>query len=378
MALLKNKWIIGIVGFVLLVTIVKFGCKKDTTLKVVVEKTLTRTIVESVDETGKIYPTNEMKISVDAGALIKEIYVHDGDTVAKGQAIAEIEVDGTTMTPGKAASNPMANLQKVMQGGVMNPAAVAQAMQQSQQPATTPTITRTTKTKTIYAPMSGVIQGLFAKKGERLLNTEIAKVITENDWEVQAEIGEVDIVKIKEGNEVDIKIDALPNKDLKGIVSRIANANATMGANIMGGGNDATNYKVFIKINKASMDSVFNKKSNYTLRSGMNATIKIATQQKVDVITIPIKAVTTRYQNEEKNSSETKKAKSEIVVFVYNNGKVSKRIVETGIQDIEYIEILSGLKLGEQIVVEPYEAIEKTLANDMKVKQVTNEELFKK
>ncbi len=378
MALLKNKWIIGLLGFILLITIVKFGCKKDTTPKVVLEKVQTRTIIETVDETGKIYPTNEMKISVDAGALIKEIYVQDGDTVSKGQAIAEIETDGTTMVAGKAASNPMANLQKAMQGGMMNPATIAQAMQQNQQPATAPTVKRITKTTTIYAPMQGVIQGLYAKKGERLLNTELAKVITVNDWEVQADIGEVDIVKIKEGNGVVIKIDALPNKELKGMVYRIANSNANLTANVMGGGNDAANYKVFIKINKTSIDSLINKQTNYTLRTGMNASIKIETLQKNNVLSIPIKAVTTRYQTDDNTAIESKKAKSDIVVFVYNNGKVFKKHVTIGIQDIEYIEIISGLKNGEQVVIEPYEAIEKTLVNDMKVKEITAKDLFKK
>ena len=377
MLFLKNKWVIGIIAFLAFFTILKLGCKKDTTPKVALEKVQQRTIVETVDETGKIYPTNEMKISVDVGALVKQIYVNDGDTVSKGQAIAEIETDGTTMVAAKA-TNPMANMQKAMQGAMLNPAAIAQALQQNQQSATAPTVKRITKTTTIYAPMQGVIQGLYAKKGERLLNTELAKVITINDWEVQADIGEVDIVKIKEGNLVSIKIDALANKELKGIVYRIANANASITANVMGGGNDAANYKVFIKIYKASMDSVINKQTNYTLRTGMNATINIETQQKTQVLSIPIKAVTTRYQNNETLIDNTKKAKSEIVVFVYNNGKVYKRIVETGLQDIEYIEILNGLKVGEQIVVEPYEAIEKTLDNEMKVKEVNNKELFKK
>ncbi len=373
MSLLKNKKILIAFILLLLVIALKYGCKKDTTPKVVLEVATLKTIIETVEESGKIYPTNEMKVSVNVGALVKEIYVQDGDTVHQGQAIAVVETDGTTMVTAKNNNQP--NMQKLMQGG-LNPAAIAQAMQQAQQSTPTPTIKNVTNTITVYAPMQGVIQGLYAKKGERMLNAEIAKVITINDWEVQADIGEVDIVKIKEGNLVKIKIDALQNKEVAGFVYRIANSSAGISSAVMGG-NDATNYKVFIKIKKQSLDSVVNKNTNYTLRSGMNASITIQTVQKNNILTIPIKAVTTRYQITNKDSAIKQKAKSEIVVFVYNNGIVKKRIVETGIQDFENIEIIKGLQKDEKVVVEPYEAIEKILEDDSKVKQIKASELYK-
>ena len=69
---------------------------------------------------------------------------------------------------------------------------------------------------------------------------------------------------------------------------------------------------------------------------------------------------------------------SEEVVFVIDKeGKVQKRTVTTGIQDINNIEILTGLEPGEQIVTAPYEAVSKTLKTGTKVKIVTKEELFK-
>jgi HlyD family secretion protein len=373
MQLFKNKWtwIVGILF--LLIVLFKFGCKKDTTQKVAIEKAQLRNIVETVDETGKIYPTTEMKIGVDAGATVQDIYVQDGDTVRKGDAIAIIQSNGTTIVPATKSYTPPTG----MQGGQMNPAAIAQALQQATQPAT-PTVERTTKTTTIYAPMNGIINNITAKKGERIMGNELAKVISINEWEVLSEIGEVDIVKIKEGNEVAVKIEALANATLSGTVYRITNnSNNALGNNMLGGA-DVTNYKVYIKINKASLDSVVNVSTNYTLRSGMNASIKIQTNTKNNIVTIPIKAVTTRYENEENNAKVNKKAKSETVVFVYNNGTVKKRVVSTGIQDIEYIEILSGLQNGDVVIVEPYEAIEKNLQNDMKVKVVDAKDLFKK
>ena len=67
------------------------------------------------------------------------------------------------------------------------------------------------------------------------------------------------------------------------------------------------------------------------------------------------------------------------MVFVLKtDGTVEKRVVRSGIQDITYIEILSGLKEGEEVVSDPYSAISKTLKNGTKVKVVPREELFEK
>ena len=64
------------------------------------------------------------------------------------------------------------------------------------------------------------------------------------------------------------------------------------------------------------------------------------------------------------------------VVFVSSDGKVEKREVVTGLQDAEYVEILSGLKKGEKIVVYPYMAISKSLEDGSKVEETTKSKVF--
>ena len=59
-------------------------------------------------------------------------------------------------------------------------------------------------------------------------------------------------------------------------------------------------------------------------------------------------------------------------------GTVKKVVVKSGIQDINYIEILSGLNAGEEVVVGPYNAISKTLKTGTKVKVVAKDKLFEK
>ncbi|MBK6620710.1 MAG: hypothetical protein IPG32_07490 [Saprospirales bacterium] len=55
-------------------------------------------------------------------------------------------------------------------------------------------------------------------------------------------------------------------------------------------------------------------------------------------------------------------------VFVVSADSVLLRAVETGIQDYDYIQILSGLEVGEEVVTGPYDAISRRLTNRSKIK----------
>ena len=65
------------------------------------------------------------------------------------------------------------------------------------------------------------------------------------------------------------------------------------------------------------------------------------------------------------------------VVFVLNDGRVKQVEVVTGIQDNNSIEILKGIAVGDEVVVAPYNAINRTLNDSMMVKVVPEDELFK-
>jgi HlyD family secretion protein len=131
----------------------------------------------------------------------------------------------------------------------------------------------------------------------------------------------------------------------------------------------------------------------------MNASADIKTNIKNGVIAIPITAVAARDLNDENGDKKKAKENAENanannnnnnadvvaadelkeIVFVLNkDGKVEMRTVKTGIQDINNIEILSGLKDGDQVVTAPYNAVTKTLRTGTKVKVVTKDKLFEK
>jgi HlyD family secretion protein len=68
----------------------------------------------------------------------------------------------------------------------------------------------------------------------------------------------------------------------------------------------------------------------------------------------------------------------EVVFVLKTDGTVEKRVVKTGIQDINYIEVTGGLKPGEQVVTAPYNAVSKSLKSGTKVTVTTKEKLFEK
>jgi HlyD family secretion protein len=67
-----------------------------------------------------------------------------------------------------------------------------------------------------------------------------------------------------------------------------------------------------------------------------------------------------------------------VVFILQKDGTVRKTVVKSGIQDINYIEILSGLKPGDEVITGPYTAISKTLKDGAKVKVVPKDKLFEK
>jgi HlyD family secretion protein len=131
-------------------------------------------------------------------------------------------------------------------------------------------------------------------------------------------------------------------------------------------------------------------------RPGMSATVDIQTRRAKDALTVPIQAVTTRdttvrssskavrgrdREGEERAPVNKASAEEETVtecVFVLDDGAVRQRVVTSGIQDNEFIEIKTGLKEGEEVVTGPYSAISRKLKDGDAVKVVDQEKIFSK
>jgi HlyD family secretion protein len=255
----------------------------------------------------------------------------------------------------------------------------------------------------IYAPNDGTVSKLSVEKGERVTGasqfssgTEIMRIANLNEMEAQVEVNENDIVRVSLGDTSLIEVDAYLNRKFKGIVTEIATSANTTGVSV----DQVTNFNVKIHILKDSYKDMLNAQNpNFSpFRPGMSATVEIQTETAKDVLTVPIQAVTTRVEQDtldkinaknktqetdgdrefEKVSTAKKTGEVQECVFFYGKDISKKQDVKTGIQDNTYIQILSGLKEGQEIITGPYSAISKSLKDKDKVKKVDKKDLFTK
>ncbi len=427
-----------VVAIILLVIGKKAGWfGKDFTVSVATETVKSKTITEFITANGKIQPETEVKISPDVSGEIIELYVEEGDAVKAGELLCVIKPEmyisalnraEATLNSSRARlaqteaqlierelsfkrskqlfeKNTIAQSEfesadaayKVAQSEVK----AAQFSVKSAEASVSEAQEQLVKTK-IYAPISGTVSALNVEKGERvvgtsmMVGTEMMVIADLERMEVQVEVNENDIVKIAKSDTALVEVDAYLGRKFKGVVTEIANSASTTGTTA----DQVTNFdvKVFLLSNSYAdlVDSVSG--NLYPFRPGMSATVDILTETREDVISVPISSVTTRIKKEGGGTEEVqdKPANTEVsesvessnekiaereekqeVVFVVVGDRVKKVEVKTGIQDNNSIEILNGIKVGDNVVTAPYNAINKTLKDSMQIKVVKEEELFK-
>jgi HlyD family secretion protein len=252
-----------------------------------------------------------------------------------------------------------------------------QAMLQSQQDLLQKT--------TIRAPLSGVITQMNVEVGERAvpgtLNNPSATLMVIADLsviEAELQVDETDIVDLQLGQPAVIKVDALPDRPLKGKVTEIGNSAIQTGTSSQ----EAKDFKVTVQLADPPA----------SLRPGLSCTGEITTAVKEETLAIPIQALTIRefptdadgklIRPEKKGLGMTTKADDEKSkggagdepekkefegVFLVQEGKAVFMPVKTGIVGETQIEVLSGLEQGQEIVTGSYKTL-RTLSDGDGVK----------
>ena len=402
----------------LLIVLSKTGVigNKDKGKSVEIANVKATTIVETVSATGKIQPEIEVKISSEVSGEIIALNVIEGQVVKKGDLLVKINPDLYTSGYNRTLSNlsgTKANLSQadasfkeakanydrnktLFEKGIISKSdwdkvvasfEVAKASKQSayfnvQSASATVSEARDNLGRTIiYAPADGTISVLNVELGERVLGTqqmagtEILRVANLNNMEVEVDVNENDIVKIKVGDEAKVEVDAYLKKQFKGVVTSISNsASSTLTAD------QVTNFKVKIRILKESyQDLLDGKPVTYSpFRPGMTATVDIITTTKTNVLAVPISSVVVKsdttsvkgfkVEDEEEDKKAAPKSEKKLeCVFVKVGDKAKIRIIKTGIQDDTNIEVITGLKKGDVVITGPYSTVSKDLNSGDKV-----------
>jgi HlyD family secretion protein len=354
------KWIIiSLVILIVLLIILKVTgvIGKDEGIKVSAEKVARRTIVETVNASGKIYPEVEVKLSPDISGEIVELNVQEGDSVKKGEVLAKIYGDiyntqreqaaaivnqqqaqmadaqaslgaleaqldqakktydmqkqlydekvisrNEFNTADAAYKTALANLNAAKQGVKASKAGV-QSSEAALQKAN-----KDLSLATLRSPMDGIVSLLSVKKGERVVGssmmagTEMMRIADMGKIEVRVDVGENDIPKVRLGDSATVEVDAYNDRKFTGVVTQIASSNngAATQNDLSNTSTDVTNYKVYIRLNPDSYKDLIDPthKKRFPFRPGMSASADIQTKTHTNVLSIPINAVTTREKND--------------------------------------------------------------------------------
>lgn len=391
--------------------------KKDKGTEVEIATVNEITVVETVSATGKIQPESEVKIASMVSGEIIDLPIKEGQVVKKGDLLLKINPDLYTSGLNRTVSNLSGTKAGLSQAdasfkeaksnyersktlfdkGIISRSdwdkaiasfEVAKASKESayynvQSAAATVNEAKDNLGRTIiYAPADGTISSLNVELGERVLGTqqmagtEILRVANLNSMEVEVDVNENDIVKINVGDTAKVEVDAYLKKEFKGVVTSISNSASTALT-----ADQVTNFKVKVRILKESyMDLLEGKPTTYSpFRPGMTATVDIITTRKVNVIGVPISSIvvksdttaTSKIVVEDSKDKENKIApksdKKFECVFLKVGNKAKIRIIKTGIQDDTNIEVLSGLKKGDVVIVGPYTTVTKDLNSGDKI-----------
>ncbi len=234
-----------------------------------------------------------------------------------------------------------------------------------------------------YSPLDGVVTNLPVRVGETVVpgiqNSAASTIMTIADMSLitaEVKVDESDIVNVRLNQHADITIDAIPNRTFKGHVIDIGNTAILRSTGVAASqsavsSQEAKDFKVTIALDDPPEE----------VRPGLSCTGKITTATRPSVLTIPIQALTVRQKGDlekkpDKNSAQAapldpaaEKARKEEIqgVFVVSNGKAEFHKVETGISGNTDMEVLNGLKDGDEIITGSYQVI-RSLRNDTRVK----------
>lgn len=399
-----------VVGVFLLIIVAVVGKKagwwgQSSAVEVTVKTIERRTIVETVSASGKIYPALEVKLSPDVSGEIIDILAQEGDSVTEGDLIIKIRPDiylslqnraEASLNQSKAnLANSEARLvqtqaqfdnakitfernEKLWREKVISEADYLNALasfktSEGELSAAKQTVEASKysvkvaeaalkeandnlRQTNIYAPATGIVSMLNVEKGERVVGTtqmagtEMFRVADLSKMEVQVDVTENDILRVSLGDTAEVEVDAFVGRKFKGIVTYIANSSKVEQALTS---ESVTNFVVKIQLLPSSYADIVTPEQPFPFKPGMSATVDIFTNQAIDVLAVPIQAIT--LSEEEPGVAPTE------VVFIYENGAARKVNVATGLQDNFYIEVKEGLAGTEQIITGPYRIIARIL-----------------
>ncbi|GIT09891.1 MAG: RND transporter [Candidatus Neomarinimicrobiota bacterium] len=401
---MKKKLIAGLVvlaGIVLYLN--PFSSNGDGSIEVSTMKMERKDLSSKVVADGELQPEIEIKLSANNTTYITDIAVKEGDFVKKGDFLMALDDrQQRAATEASRASVKATSVQleqrksqKSRQEELYKQGLISDQEMETTNSSYASALSSYNQAKArliqdedalqklkLVAPQDGTITYLTGEVGDLaqggMFNPQVLIKLSDlSKMEVLVNVNENDITDVSLNDYALVEVDAYQDRKFKGVVKEVAYAASTSSG---GSQQQVTNFQVKVQMLEVADG----------MRPGMSAAVDIVTENREQVLTIPIQSLTSPRQapdgeskkkssnfsvsvesgNEKRqwgNRSQQSGNKGRNVVFVVKGNTVEQRFVETGIVgDVDY-EIISGLEEGEEIVVGGFVAISRDLYNGAKV-----------
>jgi HlyD family secretion protein len=405
-----TKRVVAALLFLLVAGMVAFSLKprRDPPLQVQVTEVRQGPITRRVTGAGKLQAATQVKLSSNLSGDLLDLTVREGDRVQKGQylgridsrryaaqvsreeagratATAEVSLAEVQAARSRAElervkrlvqteSASEAELEKAKADADADVARLAAARDRvAQASAALADARHLLSYTTLLSPIDGVITSRQKQVGERVRGSDfnedvIVIIATLSSMEMKAEVGEHEVVHLREGQTAEVEVDAFPDKKWPAQVVEIAK-NAT----IKNPGTEAevTTFPVRMALTAPLPGGL----------PGMSGQATISTETHEDALVVPLQAVTARTERDLKGDggpqgdppgpdrpSQRRREAMQKLVFVVEDGVARARPVETGLASETEIEVLSGVKKGDLVVEGPYRTLARELRDGRAVK----------
>ena len=406
-----KKVLIGI-GIVAVLAVIVFASIRnrngDKGADVYAEPVAQRTVSQIVKASGELQPRIQVNISAHVIGKIEKLFVEEGDSIQRGQPFLRLEQEAYIAQRDQLAAQLASAQTSVRQADIsltdsrlkldrakrlqaegiasreqLEAAQLAEnsaqlrleesrEMVRQMRAGLEKTQDDLSKT-TVYAPLTGRVIALNAKEGEVVVSgtmnnpgSVIATIADMAEILAEVDVDETEIVNVQVGQEVILKVDALPGREYRGRVVEIGSSGYNRPAQP-----DVTFFKVKILLENPGPE----------LRARMSVRAEIKTATHENAPAVPIQAVVEREpvagtgKAEGSEDSGSGKAEEVKVVFIIGNGKAVQRPVTTGLSDETHVELLTGVKAGEQVVTGPDRTLRDLKHGDaVQITKATDEE----
>jgi HlyD family secretion protein len=380
-------------------------------------------ITRVVSAAGRLHPATEVKLSASVSGELLELQVREGDRVKKGQVLGRIDPRRYGAQVAQREANrasavadaqlervkvgqlekELARIARLAQGGNASVAELDAARSNlraerarvrsaeervEQARAALSEVEHTLSLTVLSSPIDGVVTRREKEVGERVrgsdLSEDVVLIISAlSSMEARIEVGEREVVYVKEGDRAEVEIDAFPDRLFPAHVVEVARSATVKNAGTEG---EVTTYFARLALASPVPGAL----------PGMSAQAAIFTETHEEAVVVPIQAVTVRSEKELTGAGtppaeaapgpapgsvatrRTARHQLRKCVFVIERGVARVRSVETGLVSETEIEITSGLSEGERVVEGPYRVLSRELTDGRSVAEQRPKEAGKR